>query len=254
MTDPNQAPGTDQAPEPAAPKAGRSGLRVPAVLLVLGAVALWAASRVQWVQARTEDDLRGVREADLLGSTWAAQLTPLALVLLAGVAAVFALRGLAVRVLALVLLVVAVAAAEPAVVALVGGPSAEHAAELITPPVLAQQVSTSASVVGPLLALLGALLTVAAAVLLARAPRRAGGLSTRYETPAVQRERATQAAVTDDDVTERQLWDALSAGQDPTADHGTGTAAQQPAAPMRDVGHHPDRLSEVEQGEQGRGA
>lgn len=242
--------------EATAPEAARRRtLRMSVPALVLAAVALWAASRMSWVQARTVDDLRGVRISHLTGQTWAPEVVPLALAVLAAVAATFALRGVALRVLAVALLAVGAAAAVPAVRILTGGAVRQRAAELATPPTLAERVSTSVSPGGPLLALLGVLLTLVAAVLLVRSPRTARGLSGRYRTPAVRKEAAADAqkrgaqgpgatADLDDDVSERMLWDALDAGHDPTVqDPDPG-----PPHPPRDVDHPADRVSDTASG------
>lgn len=241
--------------------------------LLFGAAALWAASRLSWVQVRTEDDLRGVRVSTITGGSWAAELAPLALAALAAIAATFALRGVALRILvSLVLFAVGVGAALPGLQILFGGASHRHAAELATPPALAEHVSTSVSIVGPLLSVLGALLIWVAAGTLARIPRTAGGMASRYQTPAVLKEEATAAGGTGDedmargnsareniaggdpargeivgtDRSERLLWDAMDAGYDPTVDTAEAERSASPVPPKGDADHHPDRVSDVD--------
>lgn len=229
--------------------------RLSVLALVIAAALLWTASRVSWLQVRTVDDLRGARESSLTGASWSAELAPLALAALAAVAACLALRGLALRVLSVVLLAVGVAAAVPAVRLVAGGASRQRAAELATPPVLAEQISTSTSLAGPVLALLGALFTIVAAGLLVRSPRTAGGLSSRYRTPAARREAAADSAAqsVDDDVSERLLWDALDAGQDPTAEPGRSERSPAPVHPVGDADHQADSVSGVRPGQDTRG-
>ncbi|MCQ4137477.1 Trp biosynthesis-associated membrane protein, partial [Rhodococcus rhodochrous] len=70
---------------------------IAALLLGIGAALLWASSRMTWVTAVSADGLGIDRVDDLEGGRWAAALTPLALVLLAAVADVCAVRGLALR-------------------------------------------------------------------------------------------------------------------------------------------------------------
>ena len=81
------------------------------------------------------------------------------------------------------------------------------------------------------LAALGSVLALVGAVTIARAAGSTRGLSTRYDAPAVRRERAGNATAAGErsgspgdtgDVSERALWDALDAGRDPTAPDATG--------------------------------
>lgn len=226
------------------PGGRRHGLRLGVLALVLAAGALWAASRVSWVQVRTVDELRGVRILTLTGQTWAAELTPLALTVLAAVAAAVALRGAAVRILGAVLVAVGVAAVVPAVQVVSGGTTTQRAGELVTSPSPAPNIVTSTSFAGPALALIGALLTLIAAALLLRSPGSARGLPARYQTPAVLREqaRARTAPAVDDDVSERLLWDALDAGRDPTAASADGDPSRAAPHPPRDADHRADTV------------
>src|SRR5699024_7029403 len=73
-----------------------------AVLLALGALAVWAASRMDWVGYTYENGLQPAVDGSFDGGTWASELTPLALLLLAGIAAMFAVRGWAQRLVGLV--------------------------------------------------------------------------------------------------------------------------------------------------------
>lgn len=212
----------------------RAGTREVVVGLLVAAALIWAGSRFTWVTATTVDDLRGTRTTGLKGSTWAAELVPLALVALAAVAAVLAVRGWVLRVVAVLVVLVGVASVLPAVRLLTGSAPPDRARALLDSG--SAQVSTSTSAPGALLVVVGGLLLLLGGGLLLRAPGRARGLSDRYQTPAVRRERA--AAVADGDVdgelTERRLWDALDAGEDPTAGPGPGVG--------RDPGHSPSTL------------
>ncbi|MBF6482214.1 Trp biosynthesis-associated membrane protein, partial [Nocardia cyriacigeorgica] len=77
-----QSAGTSGTP------AGRRYPVAPVVLLAVSAAALWGASRMTWVSVRSSDGLTEPRTDDLDGGTWFGALTPLALVLLAAIAAV----------------------------------------------------------------------------------------------------------------------------------------------------------------------
>jgi uncharacterized membrane protein (TIGR02234 family) len=217
----------------------RAGTREVVVGLLVASALIWAGSRFTWVSATTVDDLRGTRTTGLKGSTWAAELVPLALVALAAVAAVLAVRGWVLRVVAALVVLVGVASVVPAVRLLAGSASPDRARALLDS--ASAQVSTSTSAPGALLVGLGGLLMVLSGGLLLRAPGRARGLSDRYQTPAVRRERATAVAEggvdegeADGELTERRIWDALDAGEDPTAGPGPGAG--------RDPHHSPSTL------------
>ncbi|NCL74641.1 TIGR02234 family membrane protein [Rhodococcus sp. YH1] len=198
---------------------------VAALLLAIGAVALWGASRLTWVTVTSSDGLGEDRVTTFVGGTWAAALTPLALTLLAAVAASFAVRGWALRILAVLVAVVAVAAAVPAVGLLAGGADDATAARIAELPARAEVTSLTVAAGPAVLALAGAVAALAAAVQLWRTPRAEAGLSSKYDSPAARREATTRRDTADEPVTERTLWDALDAGEDPTVDVADDPAA-----------------------------
>ncbi|MCQ4151179.1 TIGR02234 family membrane protein [Rhodococcus qingshengii] len=178
-----------------------------------------------WVHLTSSDGKTLERTTDLDGSTWAAAMTPLALALLAAIAASFAVRGWALRVVGLLVALVAIAVAVPAVQLLVSGASADRAVDLAELSGHPEDLSTTVSVLPALLALVGAVAALGAAVLLMRKPPVRGGLSSKYDNPAARREAAAKLGqgdkpASDEPVTQRMLWDALDAGEDPTATDG----------------------------------
>lgn len=228
--------------------------------LVVAAALLWGSSRLTWVRATASDDLRGTRSAALAGGTWAGATVPLALVLLAAVAAVLAVRGWARRVVAALVLLVAVGAAVPAVGLLASGAGSDQAAELLDPPALAPTVTASTAAAGPVLALAGALVAVLAAVVLVRTRPAGGGLSSRYTTPATRRAAARAEVVPDRSespdpaaaaLTERVLWDALDAGEDPTLGAPAGPAGGRGGG--RDEGHPQSSVADDQSSAERRG-
>ena len=210
----------------AEPTSASRGTAVPrTLLLALSAAALWGSSRMTWVHLTSSDGKTLERTRDLDGSTWAAAMTPLALALLAAIAASFAVRGWALRVVGLLVALVAVAVAVPAVQLLVSGASADRAVDLAELSGHPEDLSTTFSVLPALLALVGAVAALGAAVLLMRKPPVRGGLSSKYDNPAARREAAAKLGqgdkpASDEPVTQRMLWDALDAGEDPTATDG----------------------------------
>ncbi|KIQ19659.1 TIGR02234 family membrane protein [Rhodococcus sp. MEB064] len=204
-------------------RGGRSTVGISAVLLALAALALWASSRMTWVTVVSSDGLGEQQTTRLVGGTWAAATTPLAIAAIAAVAALFAIRGRWTVVLAGLIALVAVAAAIPSVQLLVSGATADRAGSLAELPGRAEVISAEANRAPAALAFAGALLALAAAVTVARSARSTRGLSDRYDSPAVRRDRAEQTVLADPDdpaeePSERAIWDALDSGLDPTLD------------------------------------
>ncbi|HHX85352.1 MAG TPA: TIGR02234 family membrane protein, partial [Actinomycetales bacterium] len=71
----------------------RNRLLVPVVLLLLGAVLLWAASRTAWLEVVAFNDQSGEARRTLVGADWQPALVPIALGAVAAVAAVALVRG-----------------------------------------------------------------------------------------------------------------------------------------------------------------
>ncbi|MGV9677193.1 TIGR02234 family membrane protein [Nocardia sp. NPDC003482] len=232
------SPGTEP-PQGDSSEAGGKPRRYPVgavVLLVIAAGALWASSRLTWVTLRSSDGLTEPRTRELNGGLWFGAMTPLALVLLAAVAAVLATRGWLRRLVGVVVAVVAAMAAVPGFALLTHhGKVAERAARLAELPARAQVEQVTTAAFPALLSVLGALAAFAAGVLLARMPQTSPRLSGRYDNPVFRRadaagqvaQRQAKAAAPQADssesaepgqLSERVLWDALDAGTDPTDD------------------------------------
>lgn len=232
MTDPEPTQSEPTQSEPAADDSTRPVRRrstaLAAVLLVVAAAALWASSRMTWVQVDSADGLGTDRITDLDGGTWAAATTPLALALLAAVAAAFAVRGRAVRIVAGAVALVAVAAAIPVVQLFTSGVDPDTAQQVAELPGRAAVVATEVFPLPAILAGAGACVALAAAVALWRTPSAQAGLSSKYDAPAARREAAVRSAEADEPVSERTLWDSIDAGHDPTVDHEGDDADDDP--------------------------
>ncbi|MGQ4599901.1 TIGR02234 family membrane protein [Nocardia sp. R6R-6] len=240
--EPESVPATPAESSPADADAAdsRRGYPVGAiVLLAIAAAALWASSRMTWVTVSSSDGLTQPRTDRLNGGLWFGALTPLALVLLASIAAAVATRGWLRRVVGVLIALVAAAAAVPAFALLTNsGKIAERAAQLAELPARAQVQEATASAFPAVLALLGAIAAFGAGVLLARMSAGTARLSGKYDNPVFRRAAATaevaqRRAQSPDDgsspqLSERVLWDALDAGTDPTEappdDPGPGEA------------------------------
>lgn len=207
------------------------------VLLAVGAAALWGSSRLTWVTVTSADGLTEPRTDTLNGGVWFGALTPLALVLLAAIAAVLATRGWLRRLIGVVVALIAAVTAVPALALLTGsGATEQRAADLAELPGRAQ-VQDLVTANGPaVLTLAGALAAFGAGLLLARMPAGTRQLSGKYDNPAARKAAATRAVQEQGSGTalpERVLWDALDAGADPTdpaaVDGGDGPTGTAPA-------------------------
>lgn len=198
------------------------------LLTVVGAVALWLASRLTWVTAHSEDDKSGPATNEIIGGAWSLELTAMALVLLAGAVAAFAVPPLARRIIGAVSALAGAFAAWQPLQLLVQGPDTQRAQELLTAAqtdekaVDAGSISdwavvtdATASTAGPLIALIGAALAVVGGLLLLINPGKRTKQESKYSTPAARQERLSEDLREDPD-SERVMWDALDRGIDPT--------------------------------------
>jgi hypothetical protein len=162
--------------------------------LLLGALALWGASRLTWSAEFRDGGVRGTLLHRETGEQRAPALVPLALLALAGVAGVVATGGWARRALGVVLALAGAAAVWSGVAGVrFGG----YAAGL---PVTEMFLGRGLAVLGGILAAAGGLAAVKGA-------GRAARLGAKYAAPATRK----KARDPDSD-----LWEALSEGEDPT--------------------------------------
>lgn len=197
---------------------------LPVALLALAAAGLWASSRMTWVTVHSADGLTEPHTDELVGATWFGALTPLALVLLASIAAVFAVKGGLRQLLGVVIAVVAAVAAVPGFALVMGeGRTAERAGTLAELPVRAVVSSADVHVAPAILSIVAAVLALAAGVLLTRRTGQSGQLSGKYDNPVFRRADASaqvnkqrEDTGTAAPLSDRVLWDALDAGTDPT--------------------------------------
>ncbi|MCD2197774.1 Trp biosynthesis-associated membrane protein [Actinomycetospora endophytica] len=213
---------------PAAPSPRRPGSRLlglAVVGLLLGALALWGASRGTWLTATWEVPLRGTVVATADGADTEPVLVPWALLALAAIGGLLATSGWGRRVVGVIVGV----AGLWALLRAVSGLAAPAPALL---PASARQAGRAVGVavtpVWPLLGALGGLLLLAVGALVAARGSVMPRLGARYDAPGGR----ARARPEDD---ERGLWEALDAGEDPT----TGPPAADPSVP----GRHDDDTS-----------
>ena len=252
MTEPGDTTNPGELPSDegvAGPRGGRRGRRlgVIAVLLGVAAVAFWAASRMTWAELIAADGMAPPRTFTVKGSDWTLLLTPLAIVLLAGIAAAASLRGWALRIAAVIVAAIAVLGILPAITLLTGDDHTTYAAKVIDMPARYQPLEVDTSVLPGIVVLLGALAAVLGAVVMLQTAALDAPMSSKYKSPAARRAEleeqvfakrkadkksgrvsgsndpqeggrasSTEAAADGAPNNERMLWDALDTGDDPT--------------------------------------
>jgi uncharacterized membrane protein (TIGR02234 family) len=185
------------------------------VVLLVAAGTLWLASRMTWVVVSSFDGLGQPRTTSLNGATWSTALVPLALILLAAVLKSTVGPRWQLRLLALVVGALSTVMSYLAISLWVIPDVAGRAAGLAEVP-LEDLVGTQRHYWGAVVTLIAALLTLAGAVLLLRAPVKDQSSDEKYEAPARRREAVRRRAADGDDMSERMMWDALDEGRDPT--------------------------------------
>lgn len=207
---------------PAAPSPRRSGSRLlgfAVVGLLLAAVALWGASRGTWLTATWEVPLRGTVVATADGADTEPVLVPWALLALAAIGGLLATSGwgrravgVIVGVAGLWVLLRGIAGLAAPAPALLPG-SARQAGRVL---------DVEVTPAWPLLAALGGLGLLAVGILVTARGSLMPRLGARYDAPTGRSGTATGPAEAD----ERGLWEALDAGEDPTAGPAQDGAVQ----------------------------
>ncbi|CAM3686650.1 TIGR02234 family membrane protein [Tsukamurella strandjordii] len=196
----------------------KRGLLLASVLLLLAAIAVWGASRMTWMRADINDFLSPGRTVDIVGHTWASALTVLPLVFLAAIAAALAVKGWARVAVAVVVAAAAIGSAFPAIQVITQEPDVKYIETILELAPKDIVVQADKVIAGPLVAVLGGVLAVAAATLLLRG-QRGGGMDSKYSAPAARRaelEKRVFETAEPENSSERDLWDALDSGDDPT--------------------------------------
>ncbi|MFI5508561.1 TIGR02234 family membrane protein [Mycobacterium sp. NPDC051804] len=185
-------------------------IRTAQLGLVLAAAALWGASRMTWVDVTSFDGLGQPRTVALSGGSWSTALVPLAVLLLATAVAALAVRGWPLRALAILAAIASAGMAYLAISLWVTRDVGVRASHLADAPV-ADLVGTQRHYGGAVVTVVAAVVTLACAVLLLRSVTKESTGTARYA-----RRTAISTDQADDAMSERQLWDALDEGRDPT--------------------------------------
>jgi len=189
-------------------------IRIAQLLLVIAAGALWAASRLTWVEVSSFNGLGQPKTVTLSGGGWSTLLVPLAAVLLAAAVAAFVAKTWRLRLMAVVIAAISAVLAYLAISLWAIRDAAVRAAHLADVPV-ADLVGTQRHYGGAVVTLFAAVVTLVAAVLFLRSRANIGSESDKYSAPARRRE-AARRQDPGSATSERMMWDALDEGRDPT--------------------------------------
>ncbi|GAA4679405.1 TIGR02234 family membrane protein [Gordonia humi] len=212
----------------AAKSIGRRRQGIASLFLIAAALLLWISSRMRWAEVIAEDGLGEPRSFDVHGSDWSPWLVAVALLFVAGVVAQFAVRGWALWLVALILALAAIMSVFPGISLIGEGANNLFAARAIDlDPKYDVRAVLAFSTPGYVV-IAGAVCAAIAAVFVVRGAA-AGGMSSKYTSPAArreelerkvfaERERAARGETTESDGNERLMWDSLDNGLDPTED------------------------------------
>jgi uncharacterized membrane protein (TIGR02234 family) len=192
----------------------RRRLALVCLALLGSALALWASSRLTWFTAGIDAVGRGTVPVRATGADLAPPLIGIALLAAAAVPAAVALAGPLRRALGVLVAAGGTAAGATVATHVLAPPDAADLAALPGAPAGGTVADGAvAAGLGPLPAVLAAVLLLAAGAVLAVGERVLARFGARYAThPA---DPTVEPAAVDPD---RAAWDALDAGRDPTAD------------------------------------
>lgn len=182
-------------------------IRIAQLLLLAAAGALWVASRLPWVAVGSADGLGPPKTTTLNGATWSTALLPLAVLLVAAALAALAVRGWAMRAVA-VLLAVASFALGYLGITLITMPDVGPRGAALAGVEVVNLVSSERHLTGAVITLIAAAAVLVAAVLLMRSAVTAQ--VAKYTAPGTRRPEGSE------ELSARGMWDALDEGEDPT--------------------------------------
>lgn len=205
--------------------------RTGALLTAIAGAAMWAFSRMSWISAEYNDDLSGTGQTFITGAEWSTEITAVAVLLIAGGVAAFALRKVGRRVVGAICALAAAGAAVPAGLLLARGADHERIHAILTAGAEEAATDTSSSTIanwaeitgadvaalGPVLTLLGCVLGLVGGVYLALKPGDDAPRQHKYEKEAVRKE-TIRSDLKEEPDSGRVMWDALDADIDPTAE------------------------------------
>ncbi len=191
------------------PTTSKRLLWIVVALAAAAALALWGAGSLTWVSQPYETPFTGPTTAAANGTGLRPELVPLMLVALAAVAAVLATGGWFRRVIGAVI-VLAAGLLLWRLGGWVAGTADVAAFPKDVPPGSKPAGPPSANRVGPSLGLAGSAVFFAAGATVVLRAHRMPGMGAKYSAPSTRKQGAKDP--------DRQLWESLDEGEDPTAD------------------------------------
>lgn len=183
------------------------------LLMVLAAVALWAASALSWVGQQYETPFTGVKHSGASGAKLRPELVPLALATLAAIAAVLATGGWLRRLMG-VLVLLAGALLGWRAIAWYGTNDFGFVTEGGVPPGSKPIGEFTTNPVGPALVSIAALILIAAGLIVVARAHKMPAMGAKYSAPGTAKRESQDP--------DKRLWDALDSGEDPT-ERGEGS-------------------------------
>ncbi|TWG08715.1 Trp biosynthesis-associated membrane protein [Saccharopolyspora dendranthemae] len=177
------------------------------LLVLAGAGALWGASGLTWVGQRYRTPFGTETVSGATGAVLRPELVPMALAALAAVAAVLATGGLLRRLVGVLIALAGALLAWRAYQQISGGWFTHAGGDV--PPGSTPIGELSTQPAGPALMALGAVLLLIAGVLVVVRAGRMPAMGARYSAPGAAKEQQSQDP-------DRQWWNELDAGRDPT--------------------------------------
>ncbi|MGW7415402.1 TIGR02234 family membrane protein [Streptomyces sp. NPDC054863] len=225
-------PQTPDEPAPTAAGGGRRSLAAALLLGALGATVVLISSGQIWTSGVATVAGIGTKALDADGQAITGVPAALAIVALAALVAVFAVRR-AGRILVSALLALSGAGAVAASLLGAGDHAALDAQAAKLSGDAAATVTGLTRTAWPYVTASGALLILVAGLLALRFGGKWPGMGGRYERDGGPRTRAQARRAVDPERPE-ELWKALDRGEDPTTDPATGPAADPGKAPTRE--------------------
>lgn len=195
--------------------------RIAALLLAVSAAVLWAASRMAWITVDTFDDKSGDATNAIIGGLWSTEQTAVAMLLLAGSIAGFALRRVGRRVVGVISALAGIGVSWAPLGLLAGEPDPQRAHQLLSTgeeakiAAWAEIANLDVTSAGPALAMFGAAVALFGGVLLAMKPGADSAKLNRYERKQDRAAKISRDLEAEPD-SGRVMWDALDADIDPT--------------------------------------
>lgn len=195
--------------------------RIAALLLAVSAAVLWAASRMAWITVDTFDDKSGDATNAIIGGLWSTEQTAVAMLLLAGSIAGFALRRVGRRMVGVISALAGIGVSWAPLGLLAGEPDPQRAHQLLSTgeeakiAAWAEIANLDVTSAGPALAMFGAAVALFGGVLLAMKPGTDSAKLNRYERKQDRAAKISRDLEAEPD-SGRVMWDALDADIDPT--------------------------------------